>query len=70
MKDNTMRRACATTAITVMEGPRNHGIVLIKSSMQLECARIVILTTITKKKGKNKKIRRMGVQSSLKLKKK
>ena len=69
-KGNTMRRACATTAITAMGGQRSHGTALIKSSMRLECARIVILTTITKKKGKNRKIRKTGAPSNPKSKSK
>ena len=51
--DSIMQKACAIIAIIDTEGQKNHGIVFIRSSMQLECARIVILTTITKRSEKN-----------------
>ena len=68
--DSIMQKACAIIAIIDTEGQKNHGIVFIRSSMQLECARIVILTTITKKKGKNRKIRKTGAPSNPKSKSK
>ena len=39
---NTMQKECATIATIDMEEQRNHGIVLIKNYMLLECVRIAI----------------------------
>ena len=46
---NTMPRECAAIAIINMEELKNHGIVLMKSYMQMECAKIATLILITEK---------------------
>ena len=44
-----MPRECAAIAIINMEELKNHGIVLMKSYMQMECAKIATLILITEK---------------------
>lgn len=52
-----MLRECVTTVIISMEELRNHGIVLMISSMLMACVRIV--TSIhTTGRGENRKTRR------------
>ena len=47
-----MPRGCATTVITSMAGPKNHGTAHIPSYTLQECAKIAISTTTTGKRGK------------------
>ena len=50
----TTRRGCATTATTNTGERRNHGIVVMKNYMRVECAKTVILIDITERKEKQK----------------
>ena len=44
----TMPRGCATTVITSMAGPKNHGTAHIPSYTLQECAKIAILSMFGK----------------------
>jgi hypothetical protein len=60
-KRNITLKECAATATTNSEETRNLGIALTINSMQVECARIAILT-VTIVRGGNKKMRRRMIR--------